>query len=123
MSSEFALHVLLSFLLPRKESIKRMFLMEVEEKLNELTKPIERDLKNLVKTIRWNPRSFVSAKDSVRRTQKSALTLLRKFETVLKLPYKSLVMSKLPLLQPVKHWSVISENFNITSLYIADNIK
>nr|CAD7437869.1 unnamed protein product [Timema bartmani] len=101
----------------------RMFLMEVEEKLNELTKPIERDLKNLVKTIRWNPRSFVSAKDSVRRTQKSALTLLRKFETVLKLPYKSLVMSKLPLLQPVKHWSVISENFNITSLYIADNIK
>nr|CAD7398214.1 unnamed protein product [Timema poppensis] len=101
----------------------RMFLMEVEEKLNELTKPIERDLKNLVKTIRWNPRSFVSAKDSVRRTQKSALTLLRKFETVLKLPYKSLVMSKLPLLQPVKHWSVISENFKITSLYIADNIK
>ncbi|XP_075718267.1 midasin isoform X3 [Rhinoderma darwinii] len=89
----FHCHVLLVPQAPRKDSLcsllwnlyhyYKQFLPSVEARMNELRKPLEKELKDFVKITKWNDVSFWSVKQSVEKTHRTLFKYIKKFEAAL----------------------------------------
>ncbi|XP_066464567.1 midasin isoform X2 [Eleutherodactylus coqui] len=89
----FHCHVLLVPQTSRKDSLcsllwnlyhyYKQFLPSVEAKINELRKPVEKELKDFVKISKWNDVSFWSVKQSVEKTHRTLFKFIKKFEAAL----------------------------------------
>ncbi|XP_073531808.1 midasin [Phyllobates terribilis] len=89
----FHCHVLLVPQTSRKDSLcsllwnlyhyYKQFLPSVEARINELRKPVEKELKDFVKISKWNDVSFWSVKQSVEKTHRKLFKHIKKFEATL----------------------------------------
>ncbi|KAM4043140.1 midasin isoform 2-T2 [Anomaloglossus baeobatrachus] len=89
----FHCHVLLVPQTSRKDSLcsllwnlyhyYKQFLPSVEARINELRKPVEKELKDFVKISKWNDVSFWSVKQSVEKTHRTLFKHIKKFEATL----------------------------------------
>ncbi|KAM3931945.1 midasin [Leptodactylus fuscus] len=89
----FHCHVLLVPQASRKDSLcsllwnlyhyYKQFLPTVEARINELRKPVEKELKDFVKISKWNDVSFWSIKQSVEKTHRTLFKYIKKFEEAL----------------------------------------
>lgn len=89
----FHCHVLLVPQTSRKDSLcsllwnlyhyYKQFLPSVEARINELRKPVEKELKDFVQISKWNDVSFWSVKQSVEKTHRTLFKYIKKFEVAL----------------------------------------
>ncbi|XP_040284697.1 midasin isoform X1 [Bufo bufo] len=89
----FHCHVLLVPQASRKDSLcsllwnlyhyYKQFLPSVEARINELRKPVEKELKDFVSISKWNDVSFWAVKQSVEKTHRTLFKYIKKFEATL----------------------------------------
>lgn len=83
----------------------KQFSSTISNKLVSLRSPIEKKLKDFIKISRWNDANFYALKDSVLKSQKTLIKLVKEWKKVLQTPVKSFLVneSDKPLSKSIKN--------------------